>query len=55
MGLWCGPLSVLAWWRLAAVIGTFVVLKGLAFMGDAIAHTALPVLPSACCWVFQFT
>ncbi|MDI9439802.1 MAG: metal ABC transporter permease [Limnochordia bacterium] len=24
----------------AAVIGTFVVLKGLAFMGDAIAHTA---------------
>lgn len=24
----------------AAAIGTFVVLKGLAFMGDAIAHTA---------------
>lgn len=25
---------------IAAVVGTFVVLKGLAFMGDAIAHTA---------------
>ena len=25
---------------MAAVVGTFVVLKGLAFMGDAIAHTA---------------
>ena len=24
----------------AAAVGTFVVLKGLAFMGDAIAHTA---------------
>ena len=25
---------------IAAIVGTFVVLKGLAFMGDAIAHTA---------------
>ena len=25
---------------IAAIVGTFVVLKGLAFMGDATAHTA---------------
>ena len=40
-GLWCGPLLGVGLVAVvAAAIGTFVVLKGLAFMGDAIAHTA---------------
>ena len=39
----------------AAVIGTFVVLKGLAFMGTPLPIPPLPALPWVCSWVLGFT
>ena len=36
--LWAGLLAVLA----TSVVGTWVVLRGMSFLGDALAHGVLP-------------
>ena len=33
-----------------SIAGTFVVLRGLAFLGDALAHGVLPGVAGASCW-----
>ena len=38
-----------------AVVGTYVVLKGLAFMGDAISHAAFPGIVAAFLFGASFT
>ena len=38
-----------------AVVGTWVVLRGLAFMGDALAHGVLPGIALAFLWGFDIT
>lgn len=38
-----------------AVVGTWVVLRGLAFMGDALAHGVLPGIALAFLWGFDLT
>ena len=38
-----------------SVVGTWVVLRGLAFMGDALAHGVLPGIALAFLWGFDLT
>ena len=45
-----GMLAALMVGIVCAVMGTFVVLKGLAFIGDAVSHAAFPGLVIATCW-----
>lgn len=40
---------------ICAVVGTWVVLRGLAFMGDALAHGVLPGIALAFLWGFDLT
>lgn len=40
--MWRGLLAVILMGSVCAVIGTFVVLRGMAFFGDALAHAILP-------------
>ncbi len=40
--MWRGLLAVVLMGSVCAVVGTFVVLRGMAFFGDALAHTILP-------------
>jgi ABC-type Mn2+/Zn2+ transport system permease subunit len=40
--MWRGLIAVVLMGSVCAVIGTFVVLRGMAFFGDALAHTILP-------------
>lgn len=40
---------------LAAVVGTWVVLRGLSFMGDALAHGVLPGIALGVVWGFDLT
>ncbi|MCS7249236.1 MAG: metal ABC transporter permease [Anaerolineales bacterium] len=40
--MWRGLLAVLLMSNVCAVVGTFVVLRGMAFFGDALAHAILP-------------
>lgn len=40
--MWRGLLAVFLMGSVCAVVGTFVVLRGMAFFGDALAHTILP-------------
>ncbi len=37
-----------------SVIGTYVVLRGMAFFGDALAHTILPGVVVAFCWIYRW-
>ena len=46
-----GMLAVLA----ASVVGTWVVLRGLSFLGDALAHGVIPGLALAVLWGFNLT
>ncbi|MCU0268526.1 MAG: metal ABC transporter permease [Acidimicrobiales bacterium] len=46
-----GVLAVLA----TSIIGTWVVIRGLAFMGDALAHGVLPGVALAFLWGFNLT
>ena len=51
-----GLLAALMVGVLCAVIGCYVVLRGMAFLGDAMAHAILPgvaiayLLEETCCW-----
>ncbi len=40
--MWRGLIAVVLMGSVCAVVGTFVVLRGMAFFGDALAHTILP-------------
>lgn len=40
--MWRGLIAVFLMGSVCAVVGTFVVLRGMAFFGDALAHTILP-------------
>ncbi|MCB1015367.1 MAG: metal ABC transporter permease [Acidimicrobiales bacterium] len=40
---------------ICAIVGTWVVLRGLAFMGDALAHGVLPGIALAFLWGFDLT
>ena len=47
-GSCCGRCSPASWSSIAcSVVGTFVVLRGLAFIGDALAHGVLPGIAAA--------
>jgi ABC-type Mn2+/Zn2+ transport system permease subunit len=46
-----GMLAVVA----ASVVGTWVVLRGLSFLGDALAHGVIPGLALAVLWGFNLT
>ncbi|CAN5225834.1 zinc ABC transporter permease AztB [soil metagenome] len=50
-GLYAGLLAVIA----TSVIGTWVVVRGLSFMGDALAHGVLPGIALAFLWGFDVT
>lgn len=50
-GLYAGLLAVIA----TSVIGTWVVVRGLSFMGDALAHGVLPGIALAFIWGFDLT
>ena len=49
--LLAGMLAVLA----ASVVGTWVVVRGLTFLGDALAHGVIPGLALATLWGFNLT
>ncbi|MET0728656.1 MAG: zinc ABC transporter permease AztB [Acidimicrobiales bacterium] len=49
--LWAGMLAVVA----SAVVGTWVVLRGLSFLGDALAHGVIPGMALAVLWGFNIT
>ena len=46
-----GLLAVVA----ASVVGTWVVLRGLSFLGDALAHGVIPGMALAVLWGFNLT
>lgn len=49
--LWAGMLAVVA----SSVVGTWVVLRGLTFLGDALAHGVIPGMALAVLWGFEVT
>jgi ABC-type Mn2+/Zn2+ transport system permease subunit len=49
--LWAGMLAVVA----SSVVGTWVVLRGLSFLGDALAHGVIPGMALAVLWGFDLT
>ena len=49
--LWAGMLAVVA----SSVVGTWVVLRGLTFLGDALAHGVIPGMALAVLWGFDLT
>jgi manganese/iron transport system permease protein len=49
--LWAGMLAVLA----SSVVGTWVVLRGLTFLGDALAHGVIPGMALAVLWGLNLT
>lgn len=49
--LWASMLAVVA----SSVVGTWVVLRGLAFLGDALAHGVIPGMALALLWGFDLT
>lgn len=49
--LFAGMLAVLA----SSVVGTWVVLRGLTFLGDALAHGVIPGMALAVLWGFNIT
>src|SRR3546814_8616797 len=49
--LLAGMLAVVA----SSVVGTWVVLRGLSFLGDALAHGVIPGMALAVLWGFNLT
>ena len=49
--LLAGMLAVVA----SSVVGTWVVLRGLSFLGDALAHGVIPGMALAVLWGFNIT
>src|SRR3546814_17451955 len=49
--LLAGMLAVVA----SSVVGTWVVLRGLSFLGDALAHGVIPGMALAVMWGFNLT
>ncbi|MDI3410848.1 metal ABC transporter permease [Bacillus sonorensis] len=40
---------------ICGVIGCFIILRGMALMGDAISHAVLPGSPFLICWASTFS